>query len=206
MSSPQNPEGAGTDTDLNAGATFTGEQIDLNGWAAFVVTIITNVSSAVDGLAIQFRETEDETWHTTDTFSIPADSIKTYTFQPILRFARVVYTNGAGATTGLHIHVQVRADAVKASSHRLADPITAEDDAELVKAVLEDRHGHPVERGDPAAPRGLGIRRHDRGHELLDHGGANATPFGIDLHDVSFYTGLTLAITGANANATVIYE
>lgn len=35
---------------------------------------------------------------------------------------------------------------------------------------------------------------------------SNALPFSIDLKGLTFSTGLTLAITGANANATVIYE
>jgi len=36
--------------------------------------------------------------------------------------------------------------------------------------------------------------------------GANAVPFSIDFKGIPFSTGLTLAITGANANATIIYE
>lgn len=35
---------------------------------------------------------------------------------------------------------------------------------------------------------------------------ANATPFAIPLHGLPFFTGLTLAITAANSNCTVIYE
>jgi len=35
---------------------------------------------------------------------------------------------------------------------------------------------------------------------------ANATPFSIDLKNLPFFTGLTLTISGANSNATVIYE
>lgn len=36
--------------------------------------------------------------------------------------------------------------------------------------------------------------------------GANTVPFGVDLHDLPFSIGLTLAITGANCNVTAIYE
>jgi len=36
--------------------------------------------------------------------------------------------------------------------------------------------------------------------------GANAVPFPVDFKGIPFSIGLTLAITGANANATVIYE
>lgn len=36
--------------------------------------------------------------------------------------------------------------------------------------------------------------------------GSNAVPFSVDLKGLTFSTGLTLAITGANSNATVIYE
>lgn len=36
--------------------------------------------------------------------------------------------------------------------------------------------------------------------------GANAVLFSIDMKGLAFSIGLTLAITGANANATIIYE
>lgn len=36
--------------------------------------------------------------------------------------------------------------------------------------------------------------------------GALTTPFALDFQGAPWYTGLTLAITGANANATVVYE
>lgn len=36
--------------------------------------------------------------------------------------------------------------------------------------------------------------------------GANAVPFGIDMHNAPFGIGLTLVISGASSNATVIYE
>jgi hypothetical protein len=36
--------------------------------------------------------------------------------------------------------------------------------------------------------------------------GANTVPFSVDLHEVGFYNGLTLAITTANSSVTVVYE
>jgi hypothetical protein len=36
--------------------------------------------------------------------------------------------------------------------------------------------------------------------------GAQTLPFGVDLHQVNFFTGLTLAITAANSTVTVVYE
>jgi nucleoid-associated protein YgaU len=36
--------------------------------------------------------------------------------------------------------------------------------------------------------------------------GANSQPFSVDLTGVAFFTGLTLAITGANCKATIVYE
>lgn len=36
--------------------------------------------------------------------------------------------------------------------------------------------------------------------------GALTTPFTIDLHEVPFYNGLTLAITAANSTVTIVYE
>lgn len=36
--------------------------------------------------------------------------------------------------------------------------------------------------------------------------GANTVPFAIEMHDLPFSIGLTLAITGANCNVTTIYE
>lgn len=85
--SPGNPA-AGMDsagnhtTELAAGATFTGEREDVSKWGVVIVTAHSDVASAVDGLAIQFSD-DGSDWHTTDSYTIIAGSLKTFTIHEV---------------------------------------------------------------------------------------------------------------------------
>jgi hypothetical protein len=129
---------------LLAGGVFTGKSEDVREYASIIVTVHPDVRSATDGLSIEFSH-DNSIWHVTDTYTIHADAVKTYTFQPVMRYFRLVYTNGSVAQSSLHLQVQYRTGVVKASSHRAQDSVGGQDDAELVKAILEDRHGHAGE-------------------------------------------------------------
>lgn len=124
-----------SNTPLGGGATFTGTADDLLHEAVVIVTVHPDQDSATDGLSIEFSD-DAASWHVTDTFTILANTIKTFTFQPVLRYFRLVYTNGATPQAHLHLSTQFRTTMVKPSSHRIEETITGEDDAELIKAVL----------------------------------------------------------------------
>lgn len=133
-----------TTTPLAADATFTGKPIDLLDWAGAIITAHPDTRSATDGLVVEFS-VEGTSWHESDLFTVKANALKTYTFQPVMRYMRLRYTNGPVAQSHFHLQVQLRTVAVKSSSHRLVDAIAGQDDAEVVKAIIEDRHGHAGE-------------------------------------------------------------
>ena len=124
---------------LNAGIAFTGEWEDIQQFSVVLVTVRSDVASATDGLRIEFNEdptTYPSTAISDDVFTVPADSGKTYSFQPVAKYFRVVYTNGGTNQAVMRLHTQLKSDYVKPSSHRIQDSIIDEDDAELQKSVL----------------------------------------------------------------------
>jgi hypothetical protein len=124
-----------SNTPLGAGGVFTGTTDDMLHEAVAIVTVHPDQDSAVDGLSVEFSD-DAAAWHVTDVFTIQGGSVKTFTFQPVMRYIRIVYTNGAVPQAHLHLSTQFRTTMVKPSSHRVEESISGVDDAELVKAVL----------------------------------------------------------------------
>lgn len=122
---------------LGIDEVFTGPGADINGYATIMLSMYSDQDSATDGLSIQFSHDNDPyDWHEADAYTYIAGLYKTYSFQPVDQYFRVVYTNGGVATNNLHISVRLHSSNVKGSSHRMADDIKGQDDAELVKAIL----------------------------------------------------------------------
>lgn len=124
-----------TNIPLLAGGVFTGEAIFTEPFAVFVVSVYSDVASAIDGLSIQ-QSTDLVHWDFTDEFTVPANKGKTYSIQPQVRFFRIVYTNGSSDQTEFRMQSIGKKYYVKPSSHRIQDSIIADDDAELVKSVI----------------------------------------------------------------------
>jgi hypothetical protein len=118
---------------------FTGTSEDILHESIVIVTVYSDVASATDGLMIQWS-TDGTNWDGDDVFSIPADTQKTFTFQPVTQYMRVIYTNGVSAQSDFRLQTQLKSTYVKPSSHRIQDTISDEDDAELVKAVLTGKN------------------------------------------------------------------
>jgi hypothetical protein len=129
-----------TTTPLSAGVVFTGTSEDIKNESVIVVSLKSDVASATDGLSIQFS-TDGTNWDHTDVFTIAANAGKTFSFQPVARYFRLVYTNGGSDQTYFRLQTQLKATSIKPSSHRVSDSISGQDDAELVKAVLTGEDG-----------------------------------------------------------------
>jgi len=126
-----------TSTQLGGGEVFTGTAGDLLGYASLLITVYSDVASATDGLSIQFsHQAAPYDWHAADVYTIAAGAYKTFTLQPVDRYFRITYTNGASATASFHLSVMLHSVAPKPSSHRMADDISGQDDATLTKAIL----------------------------------------------------------------------
>ena len=131
---------------LGADEIFTGAAIDTKNYGIIIVSILSNVISAIDGLDIQFSEASSGPWYSSDTYSLELDKInvlKPFSVQTVLRWMRVKYTNGGTAQDVFLLSTQLKPVYIKPSSHRLADILSGQDDAELVKAGLlgEDQNG-----------------------------------------------------------------
>jgi len=128
-------ENNSSDANLGAGATFTGDWEDTIDYGSIVVGVKADTNSASDGLKIQWSA-DGTNVHDQDQFTILANNGKVFTFQPARRYFRVTYTNGTSAQSSFNLETTLRRYYIKPSSHRIQDNIVAEDDAELVKAVI----------------------------------------------------------------------
>lgn len=124
-----------TSTPLLANATFTGGWQDTLDFSEVIVTIYTDQPSITDGLVIQWS-TDGITVHNTDVFTISATSGKTFSFQCVARYVRVVYTNDGVAQTYFVLGTYLKRFASKGSSHRLADTLSEQDDAIATKSLV----------------------------------------------------------------------
>jgi hypothetical protein len=129
--------GNSTTTNLGANVTFTGTGVEVSpAYGTVSVCIFSDKTSATNGLKFQ-ASIDNVSWETTEEYNyIGGSGLQSYSFAPSGRYFRVVYVNGAEATTKFVIFTVLRSGYTKSSSHRIKDNITGEKDAELVKAVL----------------------------------------------------------------------
>lgn len=127
-------DGCSSSTALAASGVFTGDIVDTCKYSLIIVNIFTDVVSATDGLEAQFSS-DGVNWDHLDVFTIAAGVGKVFSFQTTAEYFRVVYTNGLVAQTAFRLQTIGKKAYSKPSSHRIADSISVEDDAELVKAV-----------------------------------------------------------------------
>ena len=127
-----------TSTPLSGGATFTGTWEDISNFGVIVVTVYADQASATDGLDVEFSS-DGTNIDSSDMFTIPADTGKTFSFQCPTQYFRVKYTNGGSAQSAFRLQTVLKPYYVKPSSHRIQDSITDEDDAELVKAIISGK-------------------------------------------------------------------
>lgn len=124
-----------TSIPLGGEAVFTGTSTDILQFTGITISVFTDVASAIDGLSVQFSA-DATNWDHLDVFTIPAGTGKTFSFQPVARYMRIVYTNGGSAQSTFRLSTILKTQPGKPSSHRIADSISSQDDAEVVKAVL----------------------------------------------------------------------
>ena len=137
-----------TETALGIDEVFTGEWQDTLDYNTITIGVNADVDSAIDGLIIEWSH-DGSTVNDDDKFTILANRGKVFTFSPARRYFRVQYTNGSVAQTEFNIQSQLKRGGFKPSSHRINDSIVAQDDAELVKAVLTGEGDDSVFRNCP---------------------------------------------------------
>lgn len=129
--------GNGYDGVLASGQVFTGAGIEVSPrYGTVSVCVFSSHVSASLGLKFQ-ASINNVNWETIEEYTYSnANKLESYSFAPSGRYFRLVYTNGGTATSKTAIFTVFRTGYTKSSSHRIGDNISAEKDAELVKAVL----------------------------------------------------------------------
>lgn len=122
-----------TSTTLGASATFTGSAERINGYGIIYINVYSDVASSTDGLHIE-QSSDGTNWDHCDEYTVPANSGKNYSINPHAKYLRVIYINGPDAQTEFRLQTILKATGL-ASSHRIADAIIDDDDAELVTNV-----------------------------------------------------------------------
>ena len=126
-----------TSTPLLADATFTGVAVLTNGYGIIYLNVFSDVESATDGLVVE-QSTDGTNWDFNDTYSVPANTGKTYSIQPAGRYIRVKYTNGGTDQTVFRLQTVMKHTGLD-SSHRVQDTLNDDDDGRLRLAVLKLR-------------------------------------------------------------------
>lgn len=151
-----------TTSNLAGGAAFTGSAwIDTLEWPMTTVAVYASHASATDGLQIQFSA-DGVTVHDSDVFTVQAANGQSYKVGSGWRYARIVYTNGATLTTTLFIQTILRKITQKSSTHRIRDAVNAEQDADLVEAIVKGTGTYGGQAGTGSAtvnvPAGYWVR------------------------------------------------
>lgn len=124
---------------LLADATFTGTATDILDFGFVFITVFSDVASATDGLSVE-QSSDGTNWDNTDTFTIPANTGKTYSFQPAAKFFRVVYTNGGTNQGAFRLQTVYKKTSSLPSSHRISNNLSPEDDASLQIAIIKGQN------------------------------------------------------------------
>lgn len=124
-----------TTTPLGSGGVFQGLSADVLQFG--VIQILVNASHDSAALGLVFQASHDSvTWFDTDSYNYIAGSVKTYSLAPAARHFRVKFTNGGTAQTDFTLQTIFKKTYTKPSSHRIGDVMVADDDAEIVQAVI----------------------------------------------------------------------
>lgn len=129
--------GNGYSGTMTANQVFTGTGIEASpAYGTISVCVSSSHASAANGLKFQ-ASIDNINWETIEQYTYSSPNVlESYSFAPSGRYFRLTYTNGGTSTTKTAIFSVLRSGYTKPSSHRVGDPISAEKDAELVKAVL----------------------------------------------------------------------
>lgn len=124
-----------TTTTLGSGAAFTGLAEDIKDYSVVQVNVFADQVSATDGLSVQ-QSSDGTNWDISDTYTIPASTGKTFSFQVAARYLRIVYTNGGTIQGAFRIQAVLHQTVSKNSSQRPGDGLSNENDFEQVSAYL----------------------------------------------------------------------
>jgi hypothetical protein len=132
-------------TPLGIGGVYTGTSEDITKYAEIRVLIFSDQASATDGLAVE-QSPDGINWDLSDSYTIPANTNKSFGFGAVGKFFRVVYTNGAVAQGTFRLQVKLNVTITKPSSVRPQDGRSNENDFEEDAVYLHGYNGTSWDR------------------------------------------------------------
>lgn len=193
-----------TSTTLGIDEVFTGTATETLAFSVINIATYSDVASATDGLAVEFS-TDGTNWDHSDNYTVPATSGKTYSFQPVARYFRVIYTNGGVGQATFRLQTTLKKTYIKPSSHRIQDSIIDDDDAELVKAVLTGKNPADTFVNFQATTAGnfkMSLEELETGISSNTKSQLNVTPFHADGTEGALITGIDYVATKSGIDAS----
>lgn len=126
-----------TEVNLAAGATFEGAFDNMLEYAGGRVLVYSSHASAANGLEVWCSK-DGNNGFIEDKYTIKAATPKTFTITNA-PFVKIRYTNGGTQTTTLKICTIFMKNLSVASSHRVQDTLSEDDDGQLVVSVMKLR-------------------------------------------------------------------
>ncbi len=131
-------------TPLLADGVFTGVGINALDYVEAIISVYSDVGSAVDGLSIEYSA-DNVSWNRhNDPYTIPAGVGKNFSVQRLAPYFRIVYTNGGDDQAEFELTTILNRTRGRSSSHRTSDDITSEDDAVLGINILKTVGSDPA--------------------------------------------------------------
>ena len=124
-----------TTTILTANSTFTGTGEDISNYAAVVIMVKSDQSSATNGLSIEFS-TDNTNWDHKQVFSVTGGSEFFIQVMGETQFFRIVYTNGGTDQTYFRMEAILKSVPSIGEVLEIETPLSEEVDAQIVRAVL----------------------------------------------------------------------
>lgn len=143
-------------TNLALNGVFTGTGEDITTYANVKVNVFSSVASAVDGLQIQ-QSSNNIDWDTSDAYTIPATTNRTFSVPVNAKFFRIVYTNSGVATTSFRLQVVYHTNDKQPSSVRPQDGRSNDNDFVEMLAHLMGYNGTAWDRLRSTIAKGLDV-------------------------------------------------
>lgn len=124
-----------TVTPLGADAVFTGIGTDVSEYANITIQLFADQNSATDGMQFQFS-TDNVNWDDSFDFTFTANQARRFQYPITAKYFRIVFTNGNIEQTELRIQTLLHRAGVLTTIHRISDSISADNSAQLIKAIL----------------------------------------------------------------------
>lgn len=122
-------------TPLGANATFTGTAIDIKDYAAINVAAFSDVSSATDGLRMEFSP-DGTNWDHVHAFPVTGNVGVSFAQAAELRYFRIVYINGATPQSFFRLTTILKPTTVSPSRYTVGQQLFAGQMADVTKSII----------------------------------------------------------------------